>query len=104
MTAYQQIQKRMRENERDVLRRVRKANRRGALFQFWYGHGVGGNGHDRALSNALSRLIEQGRVVSLSRRGRYGHGYKIPTARAPKTGWKLVDSFGRLPGDRYYMG
>lgn len=99
---YQEIQQRKRKNERYVLRRVRRANKAGALFRFWYGHGLHGNGHDRALSNALERLIEKGKVVKVRRRNCYGIGYRLTDARAPKSGWKLVDGHGRLPGERYY--
>lgn len=101
---HQQIQQRKRENERHVLRQVRKANKRGALFRFWYGHGLNGNARERALSNALERLIEKGKVVCIRRRNRYGVGYRLSDARAPKSGWKVSDHFGRLPGDTYYHG
>jgi hypothetical protein len=102
MTVYEKIQKTMRENERFVLRRVRRANKAGALFEFWYGHGLGRS--DRPLSNALDRLIEKGKVVFIRRRGRWGYGYRLTQARAPKSGWQLTDSFGRIPGERHYQG
>ena len=103
MNMQAKIQHTMRENERFVMRRVRRANKAGALFNFWYGHTLGG-ARARGLSNALRRLIESGRVVFLAQRGKRGYGYRLHGVRVPKGGWKVVDCQGRIPGDPAYMG
>lgn len=102
MNMREKILRTMRENERFILSRVRRANRVGALFNFWYGHGMGRN--DRALNNAMDRLLKAGKVVVLPRRGRRGYGYRLAAARAPQRGWQVVDHQGRLPGEQYYAG
>lgn len=64
MNAYVRIQEAKREREKYLLGAIRRANRAGALWNFWYG-GVVGSGHGANL-NALERLIDAGEVVCTS--------------------------------------
>ena len=102
MNTHEKIQQTMRDNEKFVLSHVRRANRAGALFRFWYGHGLSRS--DSPLSNALDRLVEAGKVVFLRTRGRRGYGYRLTRARSPQPGWKVTDTMGRIPGEMFYMG
>jgi hypothetical protein len=102
MNTCERIKKAQRRHESGLIYRIREANLRGALFNFWYGH----NMERTALAedNALSRLEERGLIVRLPRQGRRCGGWKLAANRAPRNGWKTVDSQGRLPGDQWYTG
>ena len=105
MTLQQRIRQGQRRHEREILRRVRAANREGALWTTGIMFGMTRDW--KAKYNAIDRLAERGKIVRvLPRRRKNGRmrngGWKLAGFNCPGREWKECDAYGRPPSKARY--
>jgi len=108
----QRIKEGQQRHERDMLSRVRRANRAGALWTT--GIGFGFSSDWKAKYNALDRLVKKGKIEHVPpqerasgtlRHGGYRLvGFRLADATSKYRGreWKECDAWGRPPSDTYF--
>ncbi|MCK5643386.1 MAG: hypothetical protein KAJ19_21430 [Gammaproteobacteria bacterium] len=99
-TLQQRIKTGQRYHERDILGRVRKANKVGALWTSGIGFNMARNWQTKY--NAITRLAKKGKIVHVPtkrrKNGTLRHGgWKLAGFACPGREWKECDSWGQPP-------